>query len=358
MNRRTFLETAAALPFARAAERDSLRVRAESRGLIYGAAAAYNPLQRDAEYATHFARECGMLVPENALKWGSVHPEPERFDFTQADFLADFAARNQMKLRGHTLVWHKQLGPWFAGAVTRENARHYLETHVRTVMGRFKGRMHSWDVVNEAIEPADGRADGLRKTLWLERLGPEYLDIAFTLAAEADPHALRVYNDYGLDYDTPAGAAKRAAVLQLLRGMIGRKVPVQGFGMQAHLSAGEQKDFRPEVLRRFLGEIAGLGLKILITELDVADQSLPADIAPRDSAVAAVYGSYLEAALAEPAVIAVLTWGLTDKYTWLASQKRRADGEPVRSLPLDRNYQRKPAWTAMAKAFDGAGKRA
>ena len=358
LNRRTFLLTAAALPFARAAADDSLRARAAARGLLYGAAAAYGPLQRDPGYAAHFAEECGILVPENVLKWGPVHPEPERFDFTAADFLAGFAAKNAMRMRGHTLVWHNQLAPWFRTTVTAENARAHLEMHIRTVMGHFQGRMHSWDVVNEAVHPPDGRDDGLRKTPWLEMLGPEYLDMAYTIAAEADPRALLCYNDYGLDYDTPADAAKRAAVLKLLRGLVRRKVPVQGFGMQAHLSARQRKDFKPETLRRFFGEIADLGLKILITELDVADQSLPADIAGRDSAVAAVYESYLTAALAEPAVVAVLTWGLTDKYTWLASQQRRDDGAPVRVLPLDRDYQRKPAWRAMVKAFDAAEKRA
>jgi endo-1,4-beta-xylanase len=359
LNRRSFLKTAAvAMPVARAAEGDSLRARAAARGLLYGAAAAFGPVERDEDYARHFAEECGILVPENALKFGPVHPEPERFNFTQADALADFAAKNRMKMRGHNLVWHQQLGPWFRGTVTAENARRYLEAHIRTVMGHYKGRMHSWDVVNEAVHPPDGRDDGLRKSPWLEVLGPDYVHLAFTLAAEADPDTMLVYNDYGLDYDTPGDSAKRAAVLKLLRGMVKRKIPVRGFGMQAHLAARHQQNFKGEVLRRFFGEIAALGLKILITELDVADQSLPADVAERDRAVAAVYESYLTAALAEPAVIAVLTWGLTDKYTWLANQNRRDDGAPVRVLPLDQEYRRKPAWNAIAKAFDGAGKRA
>ena len=123
--------------------------------------------------------------------------------------------------------------------------------------------------------------------------------------------------------------------------------------MQAHLSAAQWKNFQPETLRRFLGEIAALGLKILITELDVSDEGLPPDIEARDRAIAEVYESYLTAALAEPAVIAVLTWGLTDKYTWLASRNRRPDGGTVRVLPLDREFQRKPAWYAIAKALDG-----
>jgi endo-1,4-beta-xylanase len=359
MRRRTFLGAAAAFAARSAwsADEQPLRDHAATRGFLYGAAANYGALQRDPDYAAHFAEECGILVPENSLKFGPVHPESGRFDFTQGDFLADFAATHKMRMRGHTLVWHNQLAPWVRTAVTKENARQTLEEHIRTVMGHYRGRMHSWDVVNEAVHPADGREDGLRKTPWLELLGPEYLEIAYATAAEADPNALLVYNDYGLDYDQAGDTAKRAAVLKLLRDLKKRNVPVQAFGMQAHLSSREQKNFRPETLRRFFGEIAALGLKILITELDVADQSLPSDIEERDRAVAAIYQSYLTAALQEPAVIAVLTWGITDKYTWLSGQKRRDDGEPVRVLPLDRDYHRKPAWFALANAFDGAGKR-
>jgi endo-1,4-beta-xylanase len=360
MHRRSFLQAAAAMAArsAFAAGEQPLRAHAAARGILYGAAANYGALQRDPDYAAHFAEECGILVPENSLKFGPVHPQLDRFDFTQGDFLADLAAKHDMKMRGHTLVWHEQLAPWVRSTLTPGNARQCLEEHIRTVVGHYKGRMHSWDVVNEAIHVPDGREDALRRTPWLELLGPEYLDIAYGIAAEADPSALLVYNDFGLDYDSPGGIAKREAVLKLLRGMIERKAPVQGFGMQAHLSSREQKDFNPDSLRRFFGSIAGLGLKILITELDVADQSLPADIAERDRAVASIYESYLSAALQEKAVIAVLTWGLTDKYTWLAGQKRRTDGQPVRVLPFDRDYQRKPAWQAIAKAFDEAGKRA
>src|SRR5450432_1909904 len=356
LNRRTFLKSAACLaaapPGAPGAAPPPLRAHAAAAGLLYGAAAAYGPLQNDTAYAANFAEECGILVPENVLKWGPVHPEPERYNFAPADFLADFARKNQMKIRGHTLVWHNQLAPWVAATVSKENARSHLEGHIRAVMGHFKGRMHSWDVVNEAVSPGGQRSDGLRKTPWLDHLGPEYLDIAYSAAAEADPGALLVYNDYGLDYDEPGQEAKRAAVLNLLRGLKQRAVPLHAFGMQAHLSARQRTHFRPETLRRFFGEIAGLGLKILITELDAADQSLPEDNAERDRGVAEMYENYLTAALANQALIAVLTWGLTDKYTWPANQNKRADGAPVRVLPLDRDFQRKPAWQAMARAFD------
>jgi endo-1,4-beta-xylanase len=353
--RRALLQSATLLvPMARqwAAAEDSLRAHAAAHGMLYGAAAAYGPLQNDPDYSAHFAQECNLLVPENALKWTTVHPDPDRFNFLPGDFLEHFAAGHQMKMRGHTLVWHEQLPSWFASTVTRENARSYLERHIRTVMGHYQDNMHSWDVVNEAVHPPDGREEGLRGTPWLDLLGPEYLEIAYATAAEADAHALAGYNDYGLDYDTPQDEAKRQAVLGLLRRLKKQNVPIQAFGIQAHLTAVQQPKFQHDILRRFLGEIAALGLKILITELDVSDVGLPEDADARDRAVAEVYEAYVTAALAEPAVIAVLTWGLTDKYTWLTSRNRRPDGSLVRVLPLDREFHRKPAWYAIAKALD------
>ena len=357
LNRRTFLTAGAALPlglrhsFAQADEQP-LRAHASARGLLYGAAANWRALIDEADYAAHFAEECGILVPENDLKMGRVHPEPDRYNFEPGDFMADFCKKNNMKMRGHTLVWHNQTWPWLRSTITSENARKYFEDHIRTVAGRYQGRMHSWDVVNEAILPEDGREDGMRQTPFLEMVGPDYIEFAFRVAHEADPDALLTYNDYDLDYDTPKEAKKREAVLNLLRRLQDRKAPLHALGVQAHLSWEELKDFNPETLRKFLSEVAAMGLQIYITELDVIDRGLPDDYAERDKGVAEAYESYLTAALQVPAVSAVLTWGLTDKYTWLAGRGRRPSGEPVRVLPLDREYKRKPAWYAMARAFD------
>lgn len=334
-----------------------LREYAARAGLLYGAAAAWPVLRDDEQYARSFARECNILVPENVLKMGPVQPEPGVFRFEPADFMAEFCRRHDMRMRGHTLVWHQQVWPWLKTAVNAQNARKHLEEHIRTVAGRYRGRMHSWDVVNEAVHVPDGREDGLRVTPFLELLGPGYIELALRLAREADPGAKLTYNDYGLDYDTPEQEAKRKAVLRLLRELRDRDAPLDAFGMQAHLDWTEFRNFRAETLQRFFREIAALGLEIYITELDVSDRDLPDDIAERDGAIARVYETYLKAALAEPAVKAVLTWGLTDRYTWLAGRRRRASGTTVRVLPLDRDYQRKPAWRAIRDAFQSVAAR-
>jgi endo-1,4-beta-xylanase len=223
-------------------------------------------------------------------------------------------------------------------------------------MQHYAGKIHSWDVVNEAINLGDNRSDGLRTTPWLKLLGTDYIDLAFRLAAESDPQTLLVYNDFGLDYDTPQDEAKRIAVLKLLEGLKSKGTPIHALGIQAHLLPGKNK-FNQEKLRRFLRDVASLGLKIMITEMDVADKELPVDIKIRDRIIAGVYEDYLSAALDEKAVIAVITWGLSDRNSWLSEFQPRDDHAPVRPLPLDAQMQRKLVWNAIARAFDHAPKR-
>ena len=292
-------------------------------------------------------------MPENSLKWGTLRPTPNSFDFTQGDRLAEFAHAQKMLFRGHTLVWHQSLPGWFKDTVNHQNAEQVLIDHITRVAGHYAGKMHSWDVVNEAIKVSDGRSDGLRKTPWLEFLGPDYIDTAFRVAAIADPHALLVYNDNGLEADTSESLAKRTKVLELLKRLKSSGVPVHALGIQSHLNESPT-GFKAEKLRDFLTDVSSLGLKILVTEMDVTDQNLPLDISVRDSIVAGIYEDFLSIVLDEPAVIAVLTWGLSDRYTWLSDYALRQDGAPVRPLPLDAQLDRKLAWNAIARAFDQA----
>ncbi len=331
----------------------SLRDRAANKGLIYGSQGHYKFLSKDPELAALYAQESALLVPGNDLKWKDLRPSPDRFDFTKADWMAEFARTHGMLFRGHTLVWHKGLPSWFKETVNSRNAEQMLLEHIATVAGRYAGKMHSWDVVNEAITLRDGRSDGLRETPWLEFLGPEYIDIAFRAAAEADPQALLVYNDNGLDSDSSKTEKKRAAVLRLLERLKSNGTPIHALGTQAHL--GESAiDSKYTGLRKFLSDVADLGLKILVTEMDVIDKSFPTDLVVRDRMVAEVYENYLSAVLDEPAVIAVVTWGLSDRHTWLSKKKPREDNMPVRPLPFDAKLKPKLAHNTMALAFDRA----
>lgn len=333
----------------------TLRELASRKGVLYGACAKYPELSSDSEIMVHYARECAVLVPENELKWGELRRSADQFDFRAADWMADFADQQNLLFRGHTLVWNQSIPPWLSDYATPQNAEQLMTDHIKTVMGRYAGRMHSWDVVNEAVQL--GQPNHLMQSIWRDRIGPDYIELAFRTAAEADPETMLVFNDNRFEYDSRNAESRRAATLELLGNLKAKGTPIHAFGIQGHLWGHLNHDINYSRYREFLQNVADLGLKILITELDVVDEELPADLNERDRAVAAAYAEYLSVVLDEPAVIAVLTWGLSDRYTWVSSFFPRSDNLPVRPLPLDHNLDRKPAWSAIARAFDQAPQR-
>ena len=315
----------------------------------------------DAGYRAVLAEQYSIVVGENCMKFKAMQPKVDSYFYDDADALVQFAEEHGMKVRGHNFVWHEALPEWFAGTVTKENAHKILTDHIRVVGGRYKGKIHSWDVVNEAIWVKDGRSDGLRSSSpWFELLGPEYLEIAFRTAREVDPKALLTYNEYGIEYDTEEESAKRAAVLAMLRRMKAAGVPVDALGVQSHIHAGGKAGFEKgvEELTRGARE---LGLKIFITEMDVKDDALEVDdLALRDHAVAQVYHDYLARMLNAPEVKAVLTWGVSDAHTWLNHGTKFREQHPTREgrpLPFDGEYKPTEAFFALRDSLRGARKR-
>ena len=360
LSRRNFLKGAAAtagvgmfgiLP-AGAAEK-SLCEYAAQRGILFGSAISI-PALRDASYTELFASQCGITVPENELKWAALRPTPDTYDFKNGDLLYEFSRSHGMPYRGHALVWHGALPKWFARVANSANAKNMMEEHISTVMRHYAGKMHSWDVINEVIEIPDGRADGLRITPWLQLIGPEYIEMAFRFAHQADPGATLVYNENFLEPETAASDSKRGAVLVLLTDLKKRGVPVHALGIQSHLYA-EAYTTGPN-FRRFLDSIQDLGLAIFITEMDVRDKNLPPSIVARDRLIANQYFNYLSFVLQHKAVKAVLTWGLTDRYTWITEGQPRPDRLPVRPLPYDANLQPTLSWSAIRRAFEEANR--
>jgi endo-1,4-beta-xylanase len=333
----------------------SLKRRAQVKGLIYGAFPQADERQFaiDPALQSVLVRECAMMTV--GCYWSSIRPSATTFDFTGTDYFMQFAARHRLRLHGHPLIWHEAIPNWIE-TMTSSNAERILTEHIETVVRRYAGKMHSWDVVNEAIDLGDKRPDGLRQTPWLKFLGVDYIDLAFRLAAKADSQAKLVYNEFGVEYDRPDDDAKRDATLKLLQRLKSQGTPIYALGIQSHLSANRHH-FNPTKFRDFLRSVAELGLKITIAELDVTDDNLPVEIAERDRIIAGVYEDYLSIVLAEKAVISVVSWGLSDRYTWLASHKPRIDRDPVRPLPFDRQLQPKLARNALARAFDRAPKR-
>jgi endo-1,4-beta-xylanase len=337
--------TPAALPNAA-----GLNERAMRHDRFYGAAIDSHILVTDKLYMDQVVRECGVLTGETAFKWEAIRPQPDVYDFEEADRLLAFAERHAMMVRGHTLLWQGGNPAWLKDTLNSSNAERLLLSHIHTVVTHCRNRVVHWDVVNEVLEPKDNKPFGLRDTLWTRALGPDCLDVAFHACAETDPGPLRCINEFGLDYDWDSDEAKRHAVLELLARLKARGVPVQGLGVQAHLDAGVNA-LNQMKLASFCADVASLGLKIVITELDVRDNKLPADPAVRDAAVASHTRAYLDAMLSCPAVMGVLSWGLSDRRTWLNDELPRDDKLAQRALPLDTDLHRKPMWQAMADAF-------
>jgi endo-1,4-beta-xylanase len=373
------LASATVEPAAGTAE-DSLNALARKKGLSFGScigsgpSGAPQPESFDGRRANSFddarvrdivLHECGMMVPENELKWYALRATPDGFDFRRADKLIEFAAQYQLAIRGHTLLWHHMnwLPGWVKdhdfGSRPAEAAERMLRDHIGTICARYGSRVSSWDVVNETIEEDTGE---MRQTVFTRHLGNSVIDVAFSAARVAAPHAQLVYNDY---MGWGAGSTRhRAGVLKLLQGMRARKVPIDALGVQSHLST-DRPDFGADTRlsreiewRHFLDEVTGLGLDLVITELDVRDNDTPADFGIRDRAVADCTRAWLDLMLSYRQTKNVMAWGLVDRYSWLQDRWPRDDGLPKRPCPYGDDYQPKPMREAIAAAFRSAPARA
>ncbi len=345
-------------PVDRAGAPSELRTLAQARNIVFGAAAVSRVLNSDPAMAAIYAHEVAMIVPDFEMKWAIVRPNQSTYNYAGADALARFASTHGLKLRGHCLAWEELNPAWLATTVTAASAEHVLVDHIERTVGRYAGRIHSWDVVNEPIWPDHRKPGGLRDGVWLRTLGPRYIDIAFRAARAADPKAMLVLNDAGTEVTTPLGRRRRQDFLALLDRLRQDQVPVDAVGLECHLSS--KSPVEPDDFAQYLAALAGRGFKILISELDVSDFDEPSsDIAARDRAVAAIYRAVVSTAVKQPAVVAMLTWELADKYSWLrdrnlSTRYRRADGAPQRPLPYDDQLQKKPCWWTMAQALASA----
>jgi endo-1,4-beta-xylanase len=332
---------------------------AAARGIAYGTYIYDEMLRREDDY-THLAEREAALVTSSSFHWAHVAPTPGENDFSGPDRVLAWSAAHELGLRGHTLIWGEAAPRWFAELPDRATATAAVEAHIAAIGRHFAGRLHSWDVVNEALKVNEGHADGLRRTVFYDKIGPGYLDIAFRAARAADPKTRLVYNEFDLELALPEHEAKRRAVLALIDGFKTRGTPIDALGLQSHLSTDGMAQFDEARFAGFLKEIADRGLEIMLTELDVIDRLAPADTTPRDAAVAETYRRYLDVALANPAVKTVISWGLTDRNSWIDwtnPRTRRADGLRPRPLAFDEGFRPKPAYFAIAAALRAASAR-
>lgn len=311
--------------------------------------------ERDTASVSLILREFNSITPENVLKWERVHPQPDRYDFAPPDAYVAFGQRHGMFIVGHTLVWHSQTPRWVfensqGQPLTRDELLARMKDHISTVVGRYKGRIKGWDVVNEALNE-DGT---LRQSPWYRIIGPDYIEKAFQFAREADPAAQLYYNDYNLDYP-----AKRDGAIRLIRSLQERGVRIDGVGSQAHHKLTTPTVAQIDSSIRMLG---ATGVKVHITELDVdmlpaatrnatADVSVRAGASPNldpyksglpdslQQAHAKRYEDVFRVYLAHKDVVDRITfWGVADHDSWL-------NGWPVRgrtNYPLVFDRQNNP----------------
>ncbi len=341
------------------AQSSGLRELARRRGISFGTAVQGQMLENDPALAALVAREADVIVPEWAAKWDSLQPERGRFDFAPLHQVLRFAQAHKQRVRGHALVWHVAMPPWLAPALaeSRPAADAILETHITTVLRETRETIRDWDVVNEIIsnppgsdnpDPTEG---DLRPTPWLAALGPGYVERALRLARQVDPTLRLTLNDYGIEADTPWAAVKRERLLRVVRGLLDRRCPLDAIGIQAHLQMREP--FLAEPFITFLRSLRTLGLAILITELDVREPDILAPtMALRDAAVADFAGAFVNAAI-EGGARTFLTWGLTDRDSWLVLEPgvARRDGQTHRGHPYDAALQPKAMRARLAQIF-------
>jgi endo-1,4-beta-xylanase len=322
------------------AANSSLRTLGPASGIQIGAAVSADPLRNEAPYGETLAREFSLVTPENALKMGPLRPSRDQYNFSEADLIIDFAQSHGMQARGHTLIWHEMQPGWLTqGNFSADEVRNILRDHIFTVMGRYRGRIVAWDVVNEAFNE-DG---SLRDTFWLRTLGQEYIELAFRWAHEADPQAVLFYNDYNNETINP----KSDAIYRLVQDLIARGVPIHGVGLQMHLRADIPPD--PQSVAANMERIAQLGLQVQITELDVRIQNASGSTEERLNVQATVYDNMLSVCLEARNCTAFITWGVTDRYSWIPG----FTGQPDAPLLFDTDYRPKPAYNSVASRLAG-----
>ncbi|KQT48587.1 glycoside hydrolase family 10 [Devosia sp. Leaf420] len=306
----------------------------------YGAAIRDGAMVDDPFYPQAIIKYCQQVVGEGNLKWITLRPDRETFAFAEADALMAFADANGMEMRGHNLVWYAGNPDWVEAIGSAEEAKTELVHHIETVVGRYKGKIRSWDVINEPIADQPRAEAPYRDSIWLKHLGPDYLDLALRTTAAVDPEVQLVINDFDFEQPNDKTRARRKAFLDMVRGLQSRDVPLHAIGLQGHIQ-GELGIDKPG-LTAFVAELAAMGLSVLVTELDVIDKMLPGPEIERDGIIAQRAKDYLDAIGAAKRPDAVLTWGITDKHTWVPVWFSRDDGLPNRPLPLDADYKPKP----------------
>lgn len=317
-------------------------------------------LEKDKKSVSIIKKEFNSISPENSLKWMFLQPEPNVFDFKIADRYVNFGVENNMHVLGHTLVWHSQLADFMNEVKDSLKMANYIENHINTVVTRYKGKINTWDVVNEALNE-DG---SLRESVFLNVLGETYLENAFKLAEKADPNAELAYNDYNL-----CDTKKREGAVRLIKKLQKSGAKINGVGIQAHWKL--TKPTLDEIEKSIIA-FSNLGVKVMFTELDISVLPNPWEVVgagveqnfeqfegdpkmnpyPKNlpdsvqTQLAKRYEDIFKLFLKhEDKISRVTFWGVTDKNSWLNDWPIK--GRTNYPLLFDRNYQPKQAYQTL-----------
>jgi len=323
---------------------------------------SFQIMGRDTRSVKLIENQYNTITGENCMKWERIHPKPGTYNFRLADGLVEFGEKHDMYLVGHTLVWHRQTPQWVfqdseGNLTTRDTLLMRMRDHIHTVVGRYKGRVHSWDVVNEVVG-ADGE---IRKSLWYQIIGEDFIEKAFTFAREADPDAVLIYNDYSW-----SSLVKRNGAVRMVKDLQSKGVPIDGIGMQAHYHLGTPslKDIKASIQA-----YSDLGIRVMVTEMEITVLPVPgsnrgADINQRfenenwlnpyteglpDSVQTVLTNRYREIfnvfKTNNEHIDRITFWGVHDGVSWKNNWPVR--GRTNHPLLFDREVKPKPSYDAV-----------
>jgi endo-1,4-beta-xylanase len=340
-------------------ESNSLKNAYKNDFLIGTALGTQYILEKDSVANQLIKRQFNSTTPENIMKSEVIHPEKGRYDFNLSDKYVEYGQKNNMYIVGHTLVWHSQLSKFAEKIDNPDSLYQFMADHINTVVGRYAGKINSWDVVNEALNE-DGT---MRQSIFQKKLGDDYIQKAFELAAKADPKAELYYNDYNIEQPS-----KRKGAIALIKKLKANGVKINGVGIQGHWSLEKAP---LEEIEQSIIEFAALGIKVAITELDITVIPNPWDLkgaevsqnyegSPKMNPYPTALPDSVQTQLAKryedifkiflkhkDKISRVTFWGVNDGHSWL-------NGWPIKKrtnypLLFDRKYQQKPAYEAVMK---------
>jgi endo-1,4-beta-xylanase len=315
----------------------------KKRGVYLGAAVLPKLLEKYPIYAETLSSEFDMVASENSEKWSTIHPNLNEYFFDEADKLVNFASDNKMASREHVLVYSRKMPDWFNNLKDKNEMEKQLEEHVKTIAGRYKGKVYAWDVINEEFD-FDGNH---QQSPLYKMLGDSYIEKSFKWAHEADPEAKLFVNEFGIDEMN----SRSDLTYKMIEELLAKNIPVHGIGFQMHRALGTDDWFpgipNMESVRKNFERFEKLGLEIHITEMDIPIQKGAGPYEERLVEQAKAYKEILEVALSIEAFKALVVWGVSDASNWIDYISNEKDAP----LLFDREYKKKPAYFSMMEAF-------